>query len=143
MRKRPLIYLAGAIDNISKVDAQQWREEATEVLSKLGCDVYNPLLGVMGVGSPEETIQQNQEALRASDAVLAELWKPTLHYGTVTELEEAVSLNIPVVAWMEGVRPPLYLRRHAAVIIESTKFNALHAVARAAKERLKPMQDAI
>jgi glycerate kinase len=61
VRKRPLIYLAGAIDDISKVDAQQWREEATEVLSKLGCDVYNPLMGVMGVGSPEETIQQNQE----------------------------------------------------------------------------------
>ena len=42
MRKRPLIYLAGAIDNISKVDAQQWREEATEVLSKLGLRRLQP-----------------------------------------------------------------------------------------------------
>ena len=137
MRKRPLIYLAGAIDNISKVDAQQWREEATEVLAKLGCDVYNPLTGVMGVGNPEETIRQNQEALRASDAVLAELWLPALHYGTVTEVEEAVSLNIPVVAWMEGVKPPLYLRRHSSVTTVATKQNALYLVAQAAKERLK------
>ena len=140
MRKRPLIYLAGAIDNISKVDAQQWREEATEVLSKLGCDVYNPLMGVMGVGSPEETIQQNQEALRASDAVLAELWKPTLHYGTVTEVEEAVSLNIPVVAWTEGIKVPIYLRRHESVTIVVTKQNAFYNVAQMAKDRRKRLQ---
>ena len=137
MRERPLIYLAGAIDNIPKWQALQWREEATEVLAKLGCDVYNPLMAAMGVGTPEETIRQNQEALRASDAVLAELWLPALHYGTVTEVEEAVSLNIPVVAWMEDVRPPLYLRRHSSVTIAVTKQNALALVAHAGKERLK------
>ena len=87
MRERPLIYLAGAIDNIPKWQALQWREEATEVLAKLGCDVYNPLTAVMAVGSPEEVIEQNERALRSSDAVLAELWFPALHYGTVCEVE--------------------------------------------------------
>ena len=137
MKRRPLIYLAGAIDNISKAQALGWREEATDVLLRLGCEVYNPLTAVMAIGTPEEIIEQNEQALRSSDAVLAELWFPALNYGTVCEVEEAVTLGIPVIAWMEAVKPPLYLRRRSSVVIVTTKQHALYAVAQAAKERRK------
>lgn len=138
MKRQPLIYLAGAIDNISKAEAQGWREDATDVLSRLGCEVYNPLTAVMAVGSPEEIIEQNEQALRSSDAVLAELWVPALHYGTVCEVEEAVLQGIPVVAWMEAVRPPLYLQRHRSVAVVTMKLHAFHTVAQLAKDRQKP-----
>lgn len=78
MTRRLLIYLAGAIDDISREIAEQWRAEAGLVLrnAPYHCDVYNPL---DTAGTPAQMIAMNQQMLFSAQVVLAELHLPALH----------------------------------------------------------------
>ena len=139
MKTRPLIYLAGAIDDVTRDLAEQWRLEAGLTLrnAPYHCDVYNPL---ETTGTPEEIITKNQQMLFSSQTVLAELHLPALHYGTTCEIEQAVSFGIPVVAWMQDVKPPLYLMRHKVVVMRREMTEAFDAAFTLASERLKRRQ---
>lgn len=136
MTQRPLIYLAGAIDDVTRELAERWRLEAGLTLrnAPYHCDVYNPL---ETAGAPAEMIAKNQQMLFSAQVVLAELHLPALHYGTTCEIEQAVSFGIPVVAWMKDVRPPLYLMRHQVVVIRREMVEAFDAAATMAWDRLK------
>ena len=130
------VYLAGAIDGVTRDIAEKWRLEAGLTLrnAPYHCDIYNPL---ETTGTPEGIIAKNQQMLFSSQAVLAELHLPALHYGTTCEIEQAVSFGLPVVAWMKNVVPPLYLMRHKVVVVCREMAEAFDAAFALASERLK------
>jgi len=95
-----LVYLAGAIDDAIP-EAQAWRQEARELLAQAGYSVYDPAgaFSWNGGGEDAESILWiNRVALSAAGAVLAELWLPCRHVGTVWELLMASRRGIPTVA---------------------------------------------
>lgn len=132
-------YLAGAIDQISVEEASGWRRQAAEVLEAAGIPVLDPMSQSVEGLTPMQVYERNQGLLAQADVVLAELVAPTLHYGTVVEVEWAVAHGRPVVAWI-GERPaPVYLARHGGkvMVVEDLKRAILLARALARVRMLR------
>ena len=102
-----IIYLAGAIDGVSKDDARDWREVATSELNRAGLGTYDPAAAFSlplnyakdgNFAGCARLIDINTTAVRFSMAVLANLTKPS--YGTSVETWLALTdFKIPVFSW--------------------------------------------
>lgn len=125
------VYTAGAIDRVSVEEASGWRRQVAEALGRVGIPVLDPMSQSIEGLTPMQVYAQNQALLEQADVVLAELVAPTLHYGTVVEVEWAVAHGVPVVAWI-GERPvPVYLARHGAKVLVAQDLKRAILLARA------------
>jgi hypothetical protein len=93
---RKKVYLAGPFFSMS----QRWLiGEVRQQLLKFNLDVFSPYHDV-GVGSPQDVVPLDIEAIKKSDIVVAIL--DGLDPGTLFEIGFARALNIPVVAFNEN-----------------------------------------
>lgn len=115
---KPIVYLAGPIDDIPLEHAQRWRDIATTDLEGRGVAVYDPTrevsnlraLVALDLGRSTREIAAaricswNRRAIGESVCMLAALAGPGRAFGTIREIEYAKQLQIPVVLW---ANPPV------------------------------------
>ena len=132
------VYLAGAIDLVSEIEAKGWRRQAARTLERYGITVLDPTEVVVPDPTPENVFEADEALLATSDAVLAEHAFPVPHYGTTVEIEESVQIGRPVVVWHGQLGLPLYLLRHGdAVAVEADLQAACLRIVRLASQAQK------
>lgn len=104
-----LVYLAGPIDGVSRVQAEGWRELFKEE-APLDWSYFNPA-AAFTLQSPTKddnfkVSNINRQAIAGVDVVFANL-AHGLGLGTVREIEFARKLHKPVVVLVEHVGHPL------------------------------------
>jgi nucleoside 2-deoxyribosyltransferase len=118
-----LIYLAGPIDDISRDQANDWRQNVAEWT--VDVLLFNPVDAWLGAGvdTAERVDRMNRQVIASCDGVLANLSGPGRGFGTIREIEYARSLHIPVAV----IGKLASLCTHDLVVAESpvSAFNEL------------------
>jgi nucleoside 2-deoxyribosyltransferase len=122
--RKPVIYLAGAIDKVPPEFALAWRRQATEALQ----DKYKILdptadkdLFLPGVNTdyftPQQIVDADLTAIMSSDIVLAEISRKDIPYhGTSQELVYAYNWQKVIYVW--GGCKSYWIRYHATQIFD-------------------------
>ena len=122
--RKPVIYLAGAIDKVPPEFALEWRRQATEALQ----DKYKILdptadkdLYLPGVNTdyftPEQIVTADLNMIQQADIILAEISRTDLPYhGTSMELAYAHQWGKTVYVW--GGCQSYWIRYHATQIFD-------------------------
>lgn len=97
-----LVYLAGAIDGVSKEDAEGWRETATHQLLQRRIATYNPAAAFQNVEMDDAGAVHriDREAIETCDGMIARV-SPGC-FGTIREVEYASLAGKVVVIWDDG-----------------------------------------
>jgi nucleoside 2-deoxyribosyltransferase len=108
MSKKPLVYLSGMMDGVSKEDGNGWRQEAAQILRESGFDVFNPY---EKHGGPKENYTANEIYnfdiywLDKSDIILANLNLPEtiknkdIPFFTIGELFLGYRCRKPIISY--------------------------------------------
>ena len=122
--RKPVIYLAGAIDKVPPEFALTWRKQATEALQ----DKYKILdptadkdLYLPGVNTdyftPQQIVDADLTAIMSSDIILAEISRKDIPYhGTSMELAYAYNWKKTIYVW--GGCRSYWIRYHATQIFD-------------------------
>ena len=98
------VYLAGPINNCNDEEAYGWRRDLKITFSNLGIGCIDPLdrdFRGKEVLNYRDIVENDLEAIRKSDCLLAYLWKHDQPYfGTAMEIMYAHMIDIPVVSVM-------------------------------------------
>lgn len=96
-----LIYAAGAMDDVSKDEAQGWRHDLG-VLVPDDCVIVSPAHAYFNVKTcnAEAADRANRALIRSSDLVVANLSIGRC-FGTAREIEYALNHSCPVIAFGE------------------------------------------
>lgn len=143
-RKRPRVYLAGAIEHAK--DAVTWRERVTERLALYGLEGVSPADPALeaklnAADDEDERIDVMREIQKADRALLDSCQAVFVRWdlesargaGTVSEAERAACAGTPVVihnALPDFQHPPIWLRANAACV-ENAEGRAVQRVAEA------------
>ena len=66
------VYLAGPISGLTYTDAQDWREVASQELTKVGCEVYDPLRGKAVLVNQQGVISNGMKTSSYEDAMVSD-----------------------------------------------------------------------
>ena len=122
--RKPVVYLAGAIDKVPPEFALEWRRQATEALQ----DKYKILdptadkdLFLPGVNTdyftPEHIVQSDLAMIQQADIILAEISRKDIPYhGTSIELAYAHGWQKLIYVW--GGCQSYWIRYHATQIFD-------------------------
>jgi hypothetical protein len=130
-----MIYLAGAIDMVSKEEGMDWRLTAIEELRKIGVSTFNPMaaFGYVNLEDPTAAsalVRINEAALFQCSAAIFMMSPEQPSIGTPIELFACHHRGIPhVVIWATkdwSVPLPAYLRRYGDKIVGSVKEAVTH-----------------
>lgn len=112
-----IVYLAGAIDQVTGAEATGWRTSVAEALRKEGIAVFDPAAAfrcdlegsVPTTGNEKFITEIDLEAVVMADALFVlETEKPTC--GTYVEVGVAWSHHVPIIVWAYPNRVPMFLR---------------------------------
>lgn len=97
-----MVYLGGPVDDVPKDEAQGWRTVVADTLMSYGVPSFNPMSPYVGDvnklrGAAFEICSINRFAIAKSDVVLANLTGKGMAFGTIREIEYAVSIGKRVV----------------------------------------------
>lgn len=143
-----MLYLAGAIDLALDHDVKNMVSQA---LSESGHVVYQPW-GAFRVDDVDQTNGQgikrvNLAAIGACDGMLAVFHRDQFTFGTVVDVEYALSAGVPVVVWLIGAKgqTPAYLTHYTVVHSEDTDIQGITDMLNALDGELKlnPLTKAI
>lgn len=98
--KPKLVYLAGPIDGVSQDEAIGWREATAAAINKKGINVFNPAkaYNICDLSTVKKQIADiDRAAIRECDVVIANLYGNGKGFGTIREIEYAVSLGKRVI----------------------------------------------
>ena len=102
-----MVYLAGPVDGISRIDSLGWRGIVGRELAERGMTCYNPPAAFRtpdnGVARADCLRAINRAAIAVSDVVFVNLLGPGRGFGTIREIEAARMLNKPVFVMGEGL----------------------------------------
>lgn len=117
MSKQETVYLAGSVqDHTSIQDANKWRLEAEDFLTKCGYRVLNPIRGKKHTidGTPKEIVERDLEDIKVSDIILVEMDDLTKRYiGTAMEIRDAWINGKKIILWGMACRQHPWLKYHA------------------------------
>lgn len=96
-----LIYLAGPQDDVSKSTARRWREKLAAG-APAGVAFFSPAHAYLNVNRVSFPVvdMMNRAAINGSHAVIANLGGQGMGFGTIREVEFALSVRTPV--WVVG-----------------------------------------
>jgi hypothetical protein len=123
-----MVYLAGAIDMVSKEEGANWRLDAIERLGSMGISTFNPMsaFGYVDLDNREAAralVQINEAALRSCHAALFVMSPDKPSIGTPIELAICHNERIPhVVLWVtkDWTLPlPAYLTCYGSKIVQN------------------------
>lgn len=118
-----LVYLSGAISEISDEDAFTWRLKATRLLAENDIKTIIPRRissEELKTQGPNYVVRSDLAHIKRSDVVLVELTGPRqLYLGTLMEMPWAVSFEKPVIIWSSWARESAWLAFHATAIYET------------------------
>lgn len=106
-----LVYLAGAIDLVSKEDRNNWRTDAKEALNKVGISTVDPTgtftyvksgIEIEDAKTSKDLIRINKMNMDMSDIVLMVLSKKLPSIGTPIELYMCHEANKEIVVLWDG-----------------------------------------
>lgn len=120
------VYLAGAIHHVSPTFATGWRREATERLSKLGFEVFDPTVDKNfdhpGVNTtlytPKQIVETDKTMIDMVDILLVEMSRSDVPYiGTSMEILYAWERGKEIIVW--GGSESYWVRYHASRIFKA------------------------
>lgn len=116
--KNVSIYLAGPIDGVSERLARGWREDAGTDLP-MGVVLFSPAHAYFGASkaTAREVCYLNRMQIAATDAMIANCLDG-FGFGTVREIEFAVSQHKPVVVMESAGLAQQSLMMHDVVVVE-------------------------
>lgn len=104
-----MAYLAGPIDAVSRAEAVDWREAMGHSLADLGWSSFSPATAVQhGSHGPYRVMEICRSAVQTCDILIAHLPSETPAFGTIREIEYAISLGKPVAVWSGWVENSLF-----------------------------------
>lgn len=99
--KKPTVYLAGAMTNLTQEEMTGWRTSAKHYLQPLGFDILDPTTTHFGERpTAKEIVTNNKAMIDRSDIVLMEFNQTKFtSLGTVGEAVYAADKGKPVIVW--------------------------------------------
>lgn len=125
------VYLAGAIDGVSREQATGWRAKATEALWKADIGAIDPTktLDAKGMCEPNFVIYASYIAVRGADILLVEMDNPAHGYiGTAVEMAWAWERKKPIIVWGTANRHSHFLRYYATRIFDTLEEAIAHII---------------
>jgi nucleoside 2-deoxyribosyltransferase len=124
------VFLSGAIDYVGDY-AFTWRQEAKQILSQLGYNVFDPTSVLEDESmSPEEIVQKNLFMQKKSDILLVEyLLQDRAYIGTDFEMAWAKIHGQPIVVMCADQYKERVYMKYMATKIESNLEKAIEYIA--------------
>lgn len=110
------VYLAGAVELVSREHAEQWRDKVRRLAEQYTeWQPVDPLTYEEDGADANQIFNLDRHLLLSCGAVLLDARQPG--WGTGTELSWAHEANIPVIAWgVDREAAPTFLRVQATII---------------------------
>ena len=125
------VYLAGAVDGLSREQARGWRKKAAEKLRKANLIIIDPTLVVNPniTHKAGDVVYKCFQGVADADILLVEMSKNNYGYiGTATEMCWAWAQRKPIIVWGQANRQSYFLKYYASKMFGTLDEALVHII---------------